>query len=319
MKNYYSFLKNFGTEIAIRLHAGKYRETAIYSINESLHKSKIILGDGLGRGENVYNKDWDVLVILDACRVDLLESVVDEYEWLPETVYSTTSVGWNSPTWLENTFTKDYLNLIKKTNLITANPHTEKVLNENTDISLETFSNVSLLYQHRWDSKVGTVQPDIVTDTAIEAGRKEEFDRLVVHYMQPHFPSIPNPELESGIEYVPGVFPWKNNIWERLKRGQIDEATVWNAYKENLRHVLEYVNKLRTNIDSDRFIISADHGNAVGEKGYYGHSYNLTDAVWNVPWVEVSAEDRRTREVDLSKTTEEKNVDEKLKALGYKL
>lgn len=33
-------------------------------------------------GTPVWDRDWDVLLILDACRLDLLEEVVDDYPFL---------------------------------------------------------------------------------------------------------------------------------------------------------------------------------------------------------------------------------------------
>ena len=35
------------------------------------------VGRRLNYGTNVYDREWDVLVVLDACRADLLESVAD--------------------------------------------------------------------------------------------------------------------------------------------------------------------------------------------------------------------------------------------------
>jgi hypothetical protein len=33
---------------------------------------------------NVFEKDWDVLVVLDACRVDALRAVQDEYDFIDD-------------------------------------------------------------------------------------------------------------------------------------------------------------------------------------------------------------------------------------------
>lgn len=48
------------------------------------------------RSTNAFEKEWDVLVVLDACRVDLLNSVADEYEFV-EGGRSIYSVGGTSP------------------------------------------------------------------------------------------------------------------------------------------------------------------------------------------------------------------------------
>ena len=37
-------------------------------------------------GTSVYEEDWDVLIVLDACRPDVLEHLAQEYTFLPETV-----------------------------------------------------------------------------------------------------------------------------------------------------------------------------------------------------------------------------------------
>ena len=46
------------------------------------------------------------------------------------------------------------------------------------------------VWRDAWDYDRGTVLPRAVTDAAIRAGRNQDLDRLVVHYMQPHFPCI---------------------------------------------------------------------------------------------------------------------------------
>jgi len=33
-------------------------------------------------GTPIYEREWDVLVVLDACRLDLMEGVADEYEFI---------------------------------------------------------------------------------------------------------------------------------------------------------------------------------------------------------------------------------------------
>lgn len=48
------------------------------------------------RSTNVFEREWDILLVLDACRVDLLASVADEYEFVQggRSIYS---VGGTSP------------------------------------------------------------------------------------------------------------------------------------------------------------------------------------------------------------------------------
>jgi len=57
------------------------------------------VGRRLPYGTNVYDRSWDVLVVLDGCRADLLAAVADEYDGLTA-VGSIRSVGSSSSEWL---------------------------------------------------------------------------------------------------------------------------------------------------------------------------------------------------------------------------
>ena len=70
-------------------------------------------------------------------------------------------------------------------------------------------------------------------------------------------------------------------IWENGGREAIREA-----YESNLRYVLSYVSKLVRHLKGIK-VITADHGELLGEGGYYGHhpSYppKLQEIVYQVP------------------------------------
>ena len=68
-------------------------------------------------GKNIYEKDWHVLLVLDACRVDTLQEVADEYEFI-ENVESVWSVGSQSAEWMANTFRSDWYDEIEATTYI---------------------------------------------------------------------------------------------------------------------------------------------------------------------------------------------------------
>lgn len=83
--------------------------------------------------------------------------------------------------------------------------------------------------------------------------------------------------------------------------------------------MLESVELLLENIDAERAIITADHGNAFGEWGYYRHPEGCPiPAVRNVPWIVTSARDQKTHEPEEYDTDEVVlDVKEHLEALGY--
>lgn len=78
------------------------------------------------QGTNIYEKDWDLLVILDGCRVDAIEEVAAEYEFLdsPGTHRSTAST---SGEWMRTTFIEKHQDKIQNTIYVTANDHSSEV------------------------------------------------------------------------------------------------------------------------------------------------------------------------------------------------
>lgn len=263
----------------------------------------------------VYDRDWDVLVVLDACRADLLASVAPEYEFLPP-VQSVRSAAGNSEEWLRKTFAPEYADQMARTAYVTSNPFSE------SNLDAEDFAALDEVWRHAWDHDLGTLRPDPLTETAIYRWRSGRFDRMIVHYMQPHFPSIPRPEYRSGID-LDGVGTSWSSVWDQLRKGEIDREDVWDAYRENLEYVLESVEKLVRNIDADRVAITADHANSFGSWGLYGHPAAHIDAVRRVPWCEFEARNVWNTQIDTPTWVStgdaevDEDVSEKLRSLGY--
>lgn len=78
-------------------------------------------------GSPIWDYEWDVLCILDGCRFDLMVEVMeaDMYPWLPSTPDKITSVGGNSPEWLNETFSSSFDDEMQRTGYITANPFSD--------------------------------------------------------------------------------------------------------------------------------------------------------------------------------------------------
>jgi len=115
-------------------------------------------------GTNIFKRDWDLLIVLDACRVDEMEEVADEYSFLnnPGTHRSTAST---SGEWMRTTFTSEYTDEIRDCVYVTANPHSEEV-------ESEPFLDFEDIYNYGWESESGTFPAKTVTDIAIEKGRE---------------------------------------------------------------------------------------------------------------------------------------------------
>lgn len=261
-------------------------------------------------GVHVLDEDWDLLVILDGCRIDALEEMTGEYDWLPAEVDSVYSIAGASRMWMERTFEGRFS---PDLSYITGNPHSELALSGGEIGYLDE------VWKYAWDEELGTIPPRPITDRVIAHVRSERRTRrTVVHYMQPHFPSITHPSLGSDIDLDRVGEKWSGNVWDRLRRGEIEEERVRDAYRGNLRAVLDDVGLLLRNVSADRVILTADHGNAFGERGYYGHGDFRVRSVREVPWVRVDATDSGDHEVDdTPRPAEEYELEDRLKSLGY--
>jgi glucan phosphoethanolaminetransferase (alkaline phosphatase superfamily) len=137
--------------------------------------------------------------------------------------------------------------------------------------------------------------------------------------MQPHFPSVPNP-IGSAIDIETFGEEWES-VWDDLEAGRTSPEQAWQSYRANLKYVLDDVAILLENVDADTAVITADHGNAFGEFGFYGHPpYNPIPAVRKVPWIETTADDLKnyepTQEAETADLSTEA-VESRLEDLGY--
>ena len=267
-------------------------------------------------GTSVYEREWDVLVILDACRVDLLEEVADEYPFVAQ-IGRFESLASMSEDWIRRNFGAQYAGETARTAYVTGNPFS-RTLDEST------FAYLDEVWRYAWDDDLHTIPARPVTDRAIDAWRRRDehgAKRMIVHYLQPHGPFVTAPELGARDLTEPEEFGrGRGTLWDQAGY-TIPRERVWRAYRENLRHVLDDVSLLLANMDAERVAISADHGNAFGEFGIWAHPFDvLLPSIRQVPWVETGATDEHTHEPTLTReerATDEQVVTDRLRDLGY--
>jgi hypothetical protein len=255
---------------------------------------------------------WDLAIVLDACRPDVLEECASEFKFIPDDVPERRSNASQSKQWMERNFALEYGDELAKTTYVSGNPYTSQV-------DTSGFETVDEVWSYAWSDELGTQPPEPITERAIQVGRDRSSDRLLVHYMQPHFPSIPV-DLGSRIDIEQFGQGGGTDIFPRLKRGELTHDEVWHAYRENCRCVLESVELLLKNYDAENVVITADHANAFGERGIYRHPEDVkTAAVRNVPWVTTSASDTRSHQPKSYDTSSvDTSVRERLERLGYR-
>ncbi len=267
-----------------------------------------------GQGIDVMSKDWDNLIIIDACRYDYFAA----QNWLDGKLQSVTSRGKRSWEFMQGNFVgREFHDTV----YVTANPHTDK-------LDQDLFHSVDLLLD-RWDEDIGTVQPNEVVDAAIEAHNTYPNKKLIIHFMQPHRPYL-GPMAEKLRERV-DLVGYDNasdgvQIWGAAKQGDVSVSEIRKAYSESLDIVLEHVENLLENING-KSVITSDHGEMLGERIFpfanrlWGHSEGIsTPTLREVPWLVISTEQRRTVCSDPPITTTQTDaniVQDRLQALGY--
>jgi len=321
MTDYPTAAANLYREAVTRLRYRRPFEAVSFTYSQIFnHLRELVIGPQY-HSRNLFDEEWDLLVILDGCRVDAMQEVSgDEGLEFLQPIDTRSSPSGKSSGWMEAAFSQSNATEVGETGYVSANPHTRIVFERDGTVDESTFAILDEVWDYAWDDGIGTVPATAVTDRAIQIGREKNVERLIVHYMQPHFPSVPNPELGSEIRLVEAGEAWSNSIWERLLRRKVSKDEVWDGYVSNLRYVLKSVDTLLHNIDSEKVVISADHGNAFGERGYYGHGEYPIDSVRIVPWIETTADDTRRRQphsITDSDNSDEDNFSEKLRHLGY--
>jgi hypothetical protein len=265
-----------------------------------------------------WERDFDILCILDACRVDQMQDACDRKEWLPprESVDTLWSVGSTSEEWMAGMFDPNHYDEMENTAYVTANLFIEK-------FDFNQFGVCSIVSGEYHDiGDIRAVDPQEVTDRAIHVWRNREqydVDRMIVHYMQPHTPFRSREEWFYSGDLVDTN--WGHGFYE-LAAGRLPHDEFHAAYWDNLDWVLEHIDVLRQNC-SGTIVLSADHGNAMGEWGTYGHPYGVpVPAVRSVPYLQIDGIDEGKYKPGLDKNellnrSDLENVEDHLSNLGY--
>jgi hypothetical protein len=260
------------------------------------------------------SKDWDNLIILDACRYDLFQSC-NTIQGELDSIYS---IGSHTGEFLEKTFGgKEYLDTI----YVTATPQARLHGVDNSVLKCVH------LWEDDWHEELRTVTAEDVAAKARMLQDEYPNKRLIIHFIQPHYPFIGPTGRDLPHRTVSGEGLTADDstpsIWDRLENGDYDSETVWKAYKENLEIILPTISGFVDDLNG-KTVITSDHGNVFGKFGIYGHPGGvfLSDLV-EVPWLVVNSGTRKEISVgsrDPSDKQEDINEDvqERLAELGYK-
>lgn len=291
----------------------------------------LTLSSWMPLGTNVFDREWDLLVVFDSCRPDALRAVADEYAFLSsvETVLSVASITYE---WTAATFTERHAAAIERTGFVSANGWPERVLNgvrpeENFDAGWaptrwNTVS-ASRLGTHvpAWrygDGRAGAsylpqAAAETVVDLTIDLGRRRSFDRLITHVIEPHYPYPAAAAARGGDELSDS----EQRPWAFVRDGG-DPSVVWDNYLTELRAGLDAVERLLRNVDAERVLLTADHGERFGDWGRWGHTAgSFNPALRQVPLAVTTATDEETHAPTIGAPDETLDVRDNLESLGY--
>ncbi|WP_136601147.1 alkaline phosphatase family protein [Salinigranum halophilum] len=260
-------------------------------------------------------EDWDNLLILDACRYDLFR----DHHNLPGRLEKQRSMASSTVDFLRTNFDGEDL---RDTVYITANG---QIQNFSEQVDAE-FYDVVPLYAEAWNDELGTVPPDAVSDAALKAVSEYPNKRLLIHYVQPHFPFIGSELEEDKRRISDGERPF----WLRVFCDDMDLTgeQLWDAYRATFQMMLPEVERAMDALPG-KTVVTSDHGNMFGERARpipireWGHPSGIdSPKLLEVPWLvyengsrkKIIAESPREQELKLDPSV----VNERLADLGYK-
>ena len=275
------------------------------------------------RGTPLVERDWDNCLILDACRYDMC---VESDRLDNAQLSAVRSLGSSSAEFIRHNFAGRRLH---DTVYVTANPHVAA-------LAADTFHDVWHLYDSCWDEDAATVTPAAVADETRKAAEEFPNKRLLVHFMQPHYPflgatgeTIEEKGILQGHTNAETNGLAKYAIWTQLQFGIADVSIdeLWRAYRENFDIVLDEALPLAESLPG-KSVLTSDHGNIITERmrpiptRWYGHPPRVNAPVLTtVPWYEVRREGERkvieSEPPQQASETDEQMLEKRLADLGY--
>lgn len=239
-----------------------------------------------------YNKkDWKYLLILDACRFDSFEKVIKGTSFEGK-LLKADSGAMQTPDWYKLHWQKPAQDIV----LISDNPQ---------PFSQRASGNVAKKFVKSYASWKGELDPESALKTFTQV--KEPEYRYLIHLLPPHLPFFG----KRGHQFMKKLLGDKitpfgayRQVQDYAQHGHWKEVREY--YEENVEFGLNLILKYLNYFEDGKLVITADHGEMIGEgTAYAHHSQNKDDITLlrTVPWYEV----------DVDQTL----VNKRLEELGY--
>ena len=205
----------------------------------------------------IHETDWNVLIILDACRYDSFKDLYKNH--LKGTLKKAMSPGSNTPEWLAHTWTDKY-----DLTYVSGNPYVNtQGVPIGRFVARNHFTEIIDVWNLGWNEELGTVHPEQMNEATLSTNLKP---KSIIHYVQPHRPYIgrkgrfsrPGSHFRQdilGLPMPPQKPTQKAPHFHQTKK----------AYADTLDLVLIYVAELMPQLEG-KVVVSADHGELLGER-----------------------------------------------------
>lgn len=281
-----------------------------------------------GKKTDITKANWDILVILDACRYDIFKQVYKEIIPNGKLKKAISPATWTLE-WLSKTWTEYYEDIIYLSSIpfINSKKKSKGNLISRKEWEFDAkkhFSKIIDVWNLGWSEQYSTIHPKEVNKYAIASMDVHRKNKFVLHYAQPHEPYIyynkKNNKVrewwreektnkfkhrllslgQNLIKYIPNELFWNvGNILNQnfglsipLGKGDIyikhGRKGIIKGYTEDLKLALNYVKRIANMYPKKKILITADHGERLGEKGRYGHGGDRRPReLVEVPWFEI--------------------------------
>lgn len=278
----------------------------------------------INQREEVLKKDWDLLIILDACRYDFFREIYDKY--LPGQLRPAISPASQTNEWVVKVLKQGDFGDVT---LVSGHPQLNSLRSVRGPVgkvnAKSIFKRVVDVWLEDWDADMNSVPPKRMTKKVIEETKKTSNSKAIAWYPQPHEPylgfdirkrakcdkgkEIPRffgKPLVWGIKFF-GVFLEERvstpkaieHYWKRIRNLpisipiefireayiQLGEKGLRKAYVENLKLVLFSLQRLSKELPDKKVVITTDHGERLGRKGLGHPPYSSDPVLRLVPWM----------------------------------
>ena len=187
------------------------------------------------------NLPWQVTIIYDACRYDAFE-LMNPFKG---TLYQVYGLASHTYKFYEGIFE------MKDVTLVSATPHAHNFRHK--------FGKYVPVWKFGWDNYYG-VHPETMKMVVFKLLQEDPNQRMLIHFLQPHFPLIGYPSLAWGMQGLDFLRATEFSKQICYKRHEY----FIHAYLANLALVIGTTANLLPYLDG-MVIITTDHGTRIGE------------------------------------------------------